>query len=259
MQDALLTLAVRIATEAGELLLDRFGGPARGVSTKSSPTDLVSDADREAERLLVSLLAKERPDDGILGEEGGAANSSSGITWVLDPLDGTVNFLFGIPQWAVSVGVEDDQGGYAGVVVCPPAGETFAAVRGQGATLNGETIRVSDRADLTMALIGTGFSYEPEAREVQAEIARRVIPRVRDIRRAGSAALDLCSVACGRLDGLYEAPMERWDKAAGLVVVTEAGGSTSEMPPPLEGMSPGVFASAKEIHDDLRDLVIGET
>ncbi|MEA2460544.1 MAG: monophosphatase [Actinomycetota bacterium] len=258
-QDDYLSLASEIAAEAGSLLLERFGGPARGISTKSSPTDLVSDADRDAERLLVSRIKEACPADGIVGEEGGAADSKSGVSWILDPLDGTVNFLFGIPAWAVSIGIGDNDGGFVGVVVCPPAGETYAAARGCGATLNGDAIRVSDRKDLSTALIGTGFSYEPDARSVQAEIVRRVVPRVRDIRRGGSAALDLCSVASGRLDGLYEAPMERWDKAAGLVIVTEAGGVWSEMPPPIEGMSPGVIASSVGIQEDLRDLVLGET
>jgi myo-inositol-1(or 4)-monophosphatase len=255
----LLTLAVSAAREAGAMLLERFEGPAAGVSSKSSPTDLVSDADRDAEELLTSTIRRFRPNDGLVGEEGAAAESESGLTWVIDPLDGTINFLFGIPAWAVSVAVEDDDGGVAGAVYQPTTDEMFAAARGEGATLNGRAISVSERTDLATALIGTGFSYEPEAREIQAQIALRVIPRVRDIRRAGSAALDLCSVACGRLDGLYEAPMERWDKAAGLVIVAEAGGQTTEMPPPLEGFSPGVIASNPSLLGELRDLVLGAT
>jgi len=257
--DDLLTLAVSAATAAGDMLLDRFDGPMQGVSAKSTPTDLVSDADREAERLLMSIIQKERPDDGIVGEEGGASESTSGVTWVIDPLDGTVNFLFRIPVWAVSVAAEDEDGPMAAVVLNPSAGETFVARRGGGAQLNSEPIHVSDRKDLATALVGTGFSYDAKAREVQADIFRRVLPSVRDVRRAGSAALDLCSVSCGRLDGLYEAPMERWDKAAGLLILQEAGGTWSEMPPPLPEMTPGVIASNPALANDLRALVLGES
>lgn len=257
--DSLALLAVSAATEAGDMLLGRFRSPAAGVSSKSTPTDLVSDADRDAEELLIAQIRAERPDDGILGEEGGAADSSTGLTWVIDPLDGTVNFLFGIPVWAVSVAVQDASGGVAGVVFDPNARETFAAARGRGATVNGHPITVSARDELGTALIGTGFSYDRRARTIQARIVERVLPRVRDVRRAGSAALDLCAVAAGRLDGLYEAPMEPWDKAAGLLIVEEAGGVWGEMPPPLETMSPGVIASGPALYEALKDLVLGES
>lgn len=258
VRDELLQLALSAATTTGEMLLERFRGPARGVTAKSSPTDLVSDADRDAERMLVARIQGERPGDGVLGEEGAAADSETGLTWVIDPLDGTVNFLFGIPVWAVSVAVEDGDGALAGVVYNPNSRESFAAARGSGASLNGKTVEVSGRPDLATALVGTGFSYDSTARAIQADIVRRVLPEVRDVRRAGSAALDLCSVACGRLDGLYEAPMERWDKAAGLLIVEEAGGRWSEMPPPVAGMSPGVIASGRGLHEELRKLVLGE-
>jgi myo-inositol-1(or 4)-monophosphatase len=205
---ALLDLASEAARRAGALLLDRFERPAHGVATKSTPTDLVSDADRDAETLLVRMVEAERPDDGILGEEGGGKASNSGLRWILDPLDGTVNFLFGIPVWCVSVAVEDRNGTLAGVVHDPTRAETFTALRGAGAQLNGDGIRVSDQSDLATALIGTGFAYDLRARGVQASLLSQVLPRVRDIRRAGSAALDLCSVACARLDGFYEASME---------------------------------------------------
>jgi myo-inositol-1(or 4)-monophosphatase len=252
---ALLDLASEAARRAGALLLDRFEGPARGVSTKSTPTDLVSDADRDAESLLVEMLEAERPEDGILGEEGGGRTSGSGVRWVLDPLDGTVNFLFGIPAWCVSVAVEDRRGTLAAVVHDPTRAETFTALRGGGAQLNGDVIRVSDKGDLDTALIGTGFAYDRRARSVQASLLPQVLPRVRDIRRAGSAAQDLCSVACGRLDGFYEAAMEAWDKAAGVLVVKEAGGRVSELAAPLEGLSPGVVAAGPALHDALRELV----
>jgi myo-inositol-1(or 4)-monophosphatase len=252
---ALLDLASEAARRAGALLLERFERPARGVSTKSTPTDLVSDADRDAENLLVRMVEAERPDDGILGEEGGGKTSESGLRWILDPLDGTVNFLFGIPVWCVSVAVEDRDGTLAGVVHDPTRAETFTALRGGGAQLNGEGIEVSDQSELATALIGTGFAYDLHARGVQASLLSRVLPRVRDIRRAGSAALDLCSVACARLDGFYEASMEAWDKAAGALLVTEAGGRISELAAPLENLSPGVVASGPALHEALRELV----
>lgn len=256
MEDLLLALATKAAEEAGGGLLERFRRPAEGVDSKSSPTDLVSDADREAEATILGLIRAERPDDGVLAEEGGGARSSTGLGWVVDPLDGTVNFLFGIPDWAVSIAVEDEEGAVVGVVHRPTMGETFAAVRGRGATLNGDPIEVSSRDELATALIGTGFSYDASARKKQAEIVRRSLPLVRDIRRAGSAALDLASLACGRLDGFYEAPMERWDRAAGVLLCQEAGAVVSELAAP-EGMSTGVIAANPRLHPKLRGLVEG--
>lgn len=252
----LLNLALGAAHGAGSMLLGFFEGPARGVSAKSTPTDLVSDADRDAEAHILSIIREHRPQDGILSEEGDDTESGSGFTWVVDPLDGTINFLFGIPVWAVSVAAVDEDGPVVGVVHNPNTGETFSAFRGGGALMNGRSIHVSERDDLATALIGTGFSYDSDARTQQAEIVGRVLPRVRDIRRAGSAALDLCSVACGRLDGLYEAPMEPWDKAAGSLIVAEAGGTVSVMPPP-GGQSAGVIAAGPALHDELRSLVLG--
>jgi len=254
-QRSLLDTATAGARAAGGLLLERFGGPAEGVSTKSTPTDLVSDADRDSESLLIDLIARSRPDDGVLSEEGGGRESSSGLRWVIDPLDGTVNYLFGIPQWCVSVAVEDDEGWVAGAVFDPNRDEMFSATRGGGAHLNDERISVSDRADLATALIGTGFSYDVRVREVQAQVAARTLTRVRDIRRAGSAALDLAWVACGRLDGMYEADMNAWDRAAGELLITEAGGVISPLAPPF-GDSQGLVASGPRLHDGLRALVL---
>ena len=256
MSSPLLELAVGAAREAGELLLERFHGPARGVDTKSSSTDLVSDADRAAEALILGRLVEARPEDGILAEEGGGRPSGSGVTWIVDPLDGTVNFLFGIPVWSVSIAARDALGAIVGVVHDPNRGETFTASRGEGAALNGEPIRVSDRGRLEEAMIGTGFSYDAEARREQAERLVRLLPRVRDIRRGGSAAIDLATLACGRFDGFYEAPMEEWDKAAGILLIREAGGVVSDLPAP-QGLSTGVIAANPNLHDELRKLVIG--
>lgn len=255
-EGSLLNTAMAGARAAGDLLLERFGGPAQGVATKSTPTDLVSDADRDSETLLIDLIARDRPDDGVLSEEGAGGESTSGLRWVIDPLDGTVNYLFGIPQWCVSIAVEDDEGWLAGAVFDPNRDEMFSATRGGSAHLNDERISVSERDDLATALIGTGFSYDVRIREVQAQVAARVLTRVRDIRRAGSAALDLAWVACGRLDGMYEADMNAWDRAAGELLITEAGGVTSPLAPP-PGDSQGLVAAGRRLHDALRALVLG--
>ncbi len=250
---SLLELAVEAARGAGELLVDRLDSPATGVSSKSTPTDLVSDADRDAETLILGLIRQRRPNDGIVTEEGMGRRGSE-LTWVIDPLDGTVNFLFGIPVWCVSIAVEDRDGAVAGVVFDPNRDEMFSALRGGGAHLNGSPMHVSSRGDLSLALVGTGFAYDAKARHIQAGIVSRVLPEVRDIRRAGSAALDLASVACGRLDVFYEAPMEWWDRAAGVLLVREAGGVVSELPAPFE-MSPGVVAGGPRLHAKLAALV----
>ena len=252
----LLSLAEGIARRAGALLLERFNEPARGVETKTGPTDPVSDADRDAETLILTAVRKSRPGDGLLGEEGGEGESDTGLTWVVDPLDGTVNFLFGIPVWCVSIGVEDDSGGLAGVVYDPNRNETFTALRDGGARLNGAPIEVSDRTELTSALVGTGFHYDQERRAEQAAKVAEVLPRVRDVRRAGSAALDLCSLACGRLDAFYEAPMERWDRSAGELIVREAGGVVVDLPAP-RGAPPGVVAANPRLHPEFARLIAG--
>jgi myo-inositol-1(or 4)-monophosphatase len=251
---ALLDIALDAARTAGAMLLERFRGPASGVSSKSSPTDPVSDADRAAEALIVEVIARRRPRDAIVTEEGSGRAVGPELTWVVDPLDGTVNFLFGIPVWSVSIAVEDQEGAVAGVVFDPNRNETYSAVRGGGAYLNGDPVRVSRRSELAHALVGTGFAYDSRAREVQAAIVGRVLPRVRDIRRTGSAALDLAAVACGRLDAFYEAPMEWWDKAAGVLLVREAGGVVSELAAPLH-LSPGVIAGGRDVHAAVTALV----
>jgi myo-inositol-1(or 4)-monophosphatase len=254
---ALLNLAEDAARRAGELLLDRFSRPASGVGSKTTPTDLVSDADRASERLLLEIVAEQRPGDGVLAEESGDAESSSGLRWVIDPLDGTVNFLFGIPIWSVSIAVEDSAGALVGVVHDPNRNETFTAERGSGARLNGAPIEVNHEAEAGTALVGTGFSYDPSARAAQAEVLRRVLPSVRDIRRPGSAAIDLAYVACGRLDGFFESVMEPYDRAAGALLIVEAGGVVSNLPSPLGGSS-GVIAGAPQLHGQLERLVLSD-
>lgn len=255
----LLDLAIRAAHAAGRELLDRYGD-ATGVDTKSSSTDPVSDADRASEELLVATLLAERPDDGILGEEGADRPATSGLRWVLDPLDGTVNYLYRFPAWCVSVACEDrdDDGGWralVGVVHDPVRGETFRAVRGGGATLGETPLAVNDPVPLKRALVATGFGYDRDHRRRQAAVVARLLPHVRDIRRPGSAALDLCSVAAGRVDGYYEDTPSRWDWAAGVLIAAEAGAVVSTLHAP--GGNPGVLAAGSALHDPLRDAVTG--
>ena len=231
--DALLRLASGIAHEAGALLLRLRAVARTEVGTKSSATDMVSDADRASERLIVERILTARPGDAILGEEGGERTSAGGaarVRWVVDPLDGTTNYLYGIPFFAVSVGVEVDGEVVVGVVFDPSHGELFAAARGGGATLNGAPIGVTAKADLETALVDTGFDYAAVRRARQGDTVARVLPLVRDIRRQGAASLDLCWVACGRTDAYYERGLGGWwDIAAGDLIVREAGGQTASL------------------------------
>ncbi len=252
---SLLEIAVEAAEAAGDHLLKRFREPARGVERKSSTTDMVSDADRDAEGLIREMLAKARPDDAILGEEAGEQVGHSGLRWVIDPLDGTTNFLFGLPQWCVSVACEDSAGGLVGVVHDPCQSETFVASRGNGAFLGAERLRVSDKVDLSDALIATGYSYLPEERAVEALQLARVLPRVRDIRRLGSAALDLAWTAAGRFDGYYETPTHHWDWAAGVVLAREAGAQIGELAA-IGPSGPGLIVAGVGLYDALRSLVV---
>jgi len=189
---------------------------------------MVTAVDRASEALIVDTLAKERPDDGVLGEEGSERDGTSGVRWIIDPLDGTTNYLYGFPLFAVSIGVEVDGAIEVGVVAHPSLGELFTARRGGGAYCNGRRIAVSGKRDLATALIGTGFAYDPAQRRRQGRWLEHIIPSVRDIRRGGAAAIDLCWVACGRLDGFYEAGLAPWDVAAGDLIVREAGGETGD-------------------------------
>lgn len=221
---ALRVIAAEAARLAGELLRERFvTGGEQAVGSKSSSTDPVSEADIAAEQAIRELLAVRRPDDAILGEEGGETQQGEGLRWIVDPLDGTVNFLFAIPQWCVSVAVHDDDGGLAGVVFDPLRDELFAAERGGPATLNGSPVTGSSCGQLSSALVATGFGYESSVREAQAAVVARALPLVRDIRRMGSAALDLAWLAAGRYDAYYERGVKTWDIAAGSLLCECAG------------------------------------
>lgn len=247
-----LALAERAARAAGEVLLGYFGREPEGLGSKTSVTDPVSDADREAERVIRELLGAERPEDGILGEEGTDSRAAGRRTWIVDPLDGTVNFLYGMRDWCVSIALEDADGVAAGVVFKPVSDECFAAARGEGATLDGRPMRVSRCAELNRAMVATGFSYDAAKRAVQAGLLVDLLPRIRDVRRAGAAALDLAYVAAGRVDAYYERDLKRWDEAAGILLVREAGGSVHELP----GEPHGVIASGTtKLLEELLPLV----
>ncbi len=241
----LLEVAEELAREAGALLLRRYEGDrGEGVAMKSTPTDLVSEADRASERMIVERLAQLRPADGVLGEEGAGSEGESGLRWVVDPLDGTVNYLFGIPQWCVSIAVQDAAGAtLAGAVFDPCRGEMWSARADGPATCNGEPVAGSRREDLASAMVATGFGYDARIRAAQARIADDLIPRVRDIRRLGSAALDLAWTAAGRYDAYYERGVKIWDVAAGMLICERAGLASAELAP--EGGQPaGVIVAA---------------
>lgn len=250
----LLAVATEGARAAAAELRPRFGHRHAGVRTKSGPTDLVSDADLAAESAIRSVLARRRPNDAILGEEGGATGHGE-VRWLVDPLDGTVNFLFGIPAFAVSIACEDAAGTVAGVVLDPIRDECFAATRSAAATLNGAPLARSDgNESLGLAMIATGFAYDPALRARQATVVARVLPRVRDIRRVGAAALDLCWSACGRFDAYYERGLHAWDLAAGSLVAARAGLLVRELPETGEDPA-GVVVARAALMDELFALV----
>lgn len=255
-----VALAEEIAREAGEMLLAKRPANPEVVQTKSSPTDVVTALDRASEELIRARIKEARPDDRVLGEEGGDTPGSSGVRWVVDPIDGTVNFLYGLPEWAVSIAVEVDGRIVAGVVNAVPRGEVFTAALGSGAVLKKdglavERLRCNSGVPLGQALVGTGFGYSSERRAVQGEVVAAVLPQVRDIRRGGSCALDLCSVASGRLDAYYERGVNYWDWAAAGLIATEAGARIGG----LHGRSPNsdlTLCAAPGLFEELHDLLV---
>ena len=252
---ALRVIAAEAARAAGELLRERFvAGGERAVASKSSPTDAVSEADYAAERAIRDLLAVRRPGDAILGEEGGETQAGEGLRWIVDPLDGTVNFLYGVPQWCVSVAVHDDDGGLAGVVYDPLRDEIFCAERGGATTLNGTQVEGSQSSELASSLVATGFGYESAVGVLQAAVIARVLPEVRDVRRMGSAALDLAWTACGRYDAFYERGVQTWDIAAGSMLCACAGLVVRPLPA-LDGAPAGVVVAPPGLLEALEALV----
>jgi myo-inositol-1(or 4)-monophosphatase len=228
--DELLALAVDVAHEAAALVAERRRAGVEVADTKTSPTDVVTEVDHAAEELIRTRLLKARPDDGFVGEEGSSDTSDSGVTWVVDPIDGTVNFLYGIPQYAISIAARIGDEVVAGVVVDVVKGETFTATRGGGARLDGRRIAVRDVVPLGQRLVITGFSYERDTRMAQAAAVHELLGRVRDVRRLGSAALDLCYVGCGRADAYVEEGLNEWDLAAGGLVAEESGARLAVRP-----------------------------
>ena len=250
--DELLAVASAAAAAAAAVIQSDFPDRRDQVLTKSSPTDMVTAVDRAAERCIVTVLSECRPEDGVVAEEGTSTAGTSGITWVVDPLDGTTNYLFGVPAYAVSVAAEMEGTALVGVVVDPSRDETWQAVRGRGASVNGRPLQLdATPPPLSTALIGTGFSYLPARRAYQAGFLPHVLPRVRDIRRFGSAALDLCWVGAGRLNGFYELGLQPWDLAAGLLIAQEAGAEVATM---ADGTvvvaAPGLLGSLRDLLDD---------
>jgi myo-inositol-1(or 4)-monophosphatase len=255
-QTVLLDLATDAAQRAADLLLDGLGRARITVETKSTATDMVSEMDRASERLIVSTLLAARPDDGLVAEEGSASPGTSGIRWVIDPLDGTTNYLYGHPGWAVSIAAEDDAGVVVGVVIDPMHSDVFTATRGGGARRNGEAIACSSLNDVGPALLATGFGYAAERRRVQAQVLVELLPRIRDIRRMGAAAVDLCSVACGRVDGYFERGLAWWDLAAGGLIAAESGALVSAIDGGAAGPAAGsIVAAGPGIFNTLRDLL----
>jgi len=256
---ALRDVAVRVAGEAAALLAGAADDERSLVATKSTSTDMVTEMDRASEALIVQRLLDLRPDDAIVGEEGAGHPGTSGVTWVVDPLDGTTNYLYGHPGWNVSVGATIDGVPVAGAVVVPSLGDTFAAATGRGATRNGHPLRIAPPAPLATALVGTGFGYDPAARAAQAAALAAIIDRVRDVRRVGAAAADLCSVACGRLDAYYEHGLADWDRVAGTVIAREAGARVSVLAAAAGGALPPdcTVAAHPERFDELVALLAG--
>lgn len=256
--DELAVVAEAVAREAAELLLDGLRDPTsvrgEGVDNKTSRTDHVTAWDRAAESLVIERLADLRPGDAVLGEEGGARPGDSAVRWIVDPLDGTTNFLYGLPPFAVSIAAERDGRVVAGAVADALHGELYVAALGAGARRNGIPLRPSDCDEVSQALVATGFGYQASQRRRQAEVLVRVLPHIRDIRRAGAASVDLCWVASGRVDAYWEVNLGLWDFSAGALVASEAGAVVTDLgggPPAPES----VLAAAPGVYEGLRELL----
>lgn len=250
----LLDLATVTAARAAALIIDGLSRARALVDTKTTGTDMVTEMDRASEELILSALLDARPNDAVLGEEGTDRAGTTGVRWIIDPIDGTTNYLYGHAGFAVSIAAEIDGVIEIGVVHDPLHGEVFSAMRGGGATRNGAPVRASTEVDLARALVATGFSYEPERRRRQAAVLQQVLPEVRDLRRMGAASVDLCSVACGRVDAYFERGLQPWDHAAGALIATEAGALVGD----LDG-GPPVFdfclAAPPALFEPLRALL----
>ena len=254
--DTLLGLCTDLAVTAASQTAQRRAEHTQfETDTKSSQSDLVTEFDHSAENYIRRRLTTERPLDGVIGEEGDDVPNSSGLTWIVDPIDGTTNFVFGLPAWGCSVAVARGVDLLAGDVHLPALDETFAAALGRGATRNGVPIHSSQRSSLETALVATGFSYDAHRRAEQGVVVARLLPKVRDIRRSGSAAYDLCCVAAGTVDAYYEQSLSIWDIAAGALIAKEAGARV-EISPRNATTDLTVMASTPNIFPLLRSVVI---
>ena len=250
MYGELLELAKKVGREAGALLMDR--PPAFEIESKSTAIDIATQMDKKAEKFIMESLLSARPDDGIIGEEGANVVSKSGITWVIDPLDGTVNYFYGLPGWNVSIAARDERGSVVGVVTAPTINSTWWATRGGGAFYNGHPITCNEPIALDRALIATGFQYDLAHRISQLNDLTKLVPVARDVRRNGAAAVDLCHVAMGALDEYYEDGLKDWDWAAGGLVVTEAGATFAQFG---TGPMQTTLAAGPTLHQELVTLL----
>ena len=229
LQSQLRVLACDLALQAGDLIRRGRRSGVGDVDTKSSTTDMVTEFDRASEALIVQALREHRPNDAIIGEEGTADTGTSGVRWHIDPIDGTTTFFYDLPGYAVSIAAADHEGTLAGAVYVPATNELFSAARGEGATLNDAPIHCSATRDVSNTLLATGFSYSPEVRRRQMLRLQHIIGEVRDIRRCGAAAVDLCNVAAGRVDAYFEENLGPWDLAAGELIAREAGCASGDL------------------------------
>lgn len=247
-------VAIDAAHHSGRILVASVTGARAEIGTKSTGTDMVTEMDRASERLVEQAIRDRRPGDALIGEEGASITGSSGVRWIVDPLDGTTNYLYTIPAYAVSIAAEVDGEVAVGVVHDPSHAETFSAIRGEGAYLGADRLSVDGAPPLAEALVGTGFSYDPRRRTWQASVLAGLLGEVRDVRRFGAAALDLCWVAAGRLDVFYERGLNLWDYAAGALIAAEADACVGD----LDGGPPSsdiVLAAVPSVHDEFAALL----
>ena len=250
----LLAICTELAMTGGKRAYAGRRAGLKDVQTKTTSTDMVTEFDKATEKYIVDEIRSRRPDDSIIGEEGGSHSGNSNYTWCIDPIDGTTNFLYALPSWSVSIGISDEKGPLVGVVYIPALDEMFTAIRGGGAFLNGEQIRCNEITDISKALVCTGFSYSPEHRTVQSKRVSTFIHKVRDIRRLGAASVDICFVACGRVDAYFEENLHSWDIAAAELIAIEAGARSGDFHGGISSPAE-IMIACPRIFEALSDLV----
>lgn len=254
LANELLTICKDLAQTSGKSAFKGRLAGLKNVETKSTSTDMVTEFDRATEKYIVEAIRTRRPNDSIVGEEGASHSGSSGITWCIDPIDGTTNFLYALPSWGVSIGISDLSGPLVGVVYIPALDETFFATRGNGAFLNDKRITCNDISDISKALVCTGFSYSPEQRTIQSKRVAKFIHQIRDIRRFGAASIDICFVACGRLDAYFEENLHQWDIAAAELIAIESGAKSGNFSGGASSPKE-ILISCPKIFTQLEDLI----